>query len=262
LRKRAPSLSQGQATLRKEDETLKVVDGASAGAWIRPRLAGDFGAVTREVPKGYEGYVRIFHPASNVYLDDIPWGEVADLFDAVVHPQMQWHSLLGFSDPDELGGFYGPDTSIGAKWEGMDPPTGEMHPRTLNALLTVLAAQTADPRHCYFGLCAIMDGLGDYSADEVKPLLELPMGRNHLVLTGPLSAIDQITRRSNWWRAPNLIWPADRTWYVASEVDFDSTLVGGSSELIEAIVKSPELEAWQVEPTDSLAADADKINGA
>jgi hypothetical protein len=60
--------------------------------------------------------------------------------------------------------------------------------------------------------------------------------------------------------APNLIWPADHTWFMASEVDFDSTLVGGSAELIQAIVDSPKLEAWQVKPTDSLAADADKIN--
>lgn len=53
--------------------------------------------------------------------------------------------------------------------------------------------------------------------------------------------------------APNLIWPADRSWLVASEVDFDSTLVGGNAELIDTIVESPKLEAWQVEPTDSLA---------
>jgi hypothetical protein len=61
---------------------------------------------------------------------------------------------------------------------------------------------------------------------------------------------------------PNLIWPADHSWFVASEVDFDSTLVGGSAELVETIVQCPALEAWQVEPTDSLAIDADKINGA
>jgi hypothetical protein len=45
-----------------------------------------------------------------------------------------------------------------------------------------------------------------------------------------------------------------------SEVDFDSTLVGGSGELVEAIVASPNLEAWKVEPTTSLAEGADKVN--
>jgi hypothetical protein len=38
-------------------------------------------------------------------------------------------------------------------------------------------------------------------------------------------------------------------------------LVGGSAALIEAVVGSPELEAWAVEPTSSLACDADKVNG-
>jgi hypothetical protein len=37
-------------------------------------------------------------------------------------------------------------------------------------------------------------------------------------------------------------------------------LVGSSAALIEAIVDAPRLEAWAVEPTDSLAADADKVN--
>jgi len=83
--------------------------------------------------------------------------------------------------------------------------------------------------------------------------------------TGPhrpcrrLSAVEQIELCSGR-DAPNLIWPADRSWLVASEVDFDSTLVGGSAELIQAIVDSPKLEAWKVEPTDSLAAEADRVN--
>lgn len=58
----------------------------------------------------------------------------------------------------------------------------------------------------------------------------------------------------------NLLWPSDRAWFLASEIDFDSTLVGGRSDLIEAIIDSRELEAWPVGPADSLAADADRIN--
>jgi len=117
-------------------------------------------------------------------------------------------------------------------------------------------------------------------------LLKLPWGRDYIVLAGPLSAVDQILDERGggislvayeegseppsedelaelqkpWRAAPHLIWPADRTWLVVSDVDFDSTLVGGSSELVEAMVRSPNLEAWQVEPTTSLAEGADKVN--
>jgi hypothetical protein len=59
---------------------------------------------------------------------------------------------------------------------------------------------------------------------------------------------------------PNLIWPADRSWFVQSEYDLDSTLVGESRELVESLMASPELETWEVERSDSLEAWADKIN--
>lgn len=61
-------------------------------------------------------------------------------------------------------------------------------------------------------------------------------------------------------KSPNLFWPADHAWCVASEIDFDSTLVGGSNNLIEAVLKTSELDAWPVRPDDSLAADGDRVN--
>jgi hypothetical protein len=60
--------------------------------------------------------------------------------------------------------------------------------------------------------------------------------------------------------APNLIWPRDHSWFVASEVDFDSTLIGGRAGLIDAIIESSKLEAWRTRPNDSLADDADQVN--
>ena len=175
------------------------------------------------------------------------------------------------------------------KWAGSDPPIGAMDIETLDALCEILAVHTIDPTHCLFGLCTIHSWLDSFPAEKLRPLLELPYDRNHIVLTGPLSAVDQIVydwstpgslqmtfgprkneeappkpNSSEFLRreAPNLIWPADHSWLAASEVDFDSTLVGGTSGLIETILQSPALEAWQVEPTDSLAIDSDKINVA
>jgi hypothetical protein len=268
-----------------QSNDLKVVDGDAVGAWIKPRLGGEFGAVTLEVPKGYEAYARVFHPSRIFHRDGDPpwklvrWADVAKACGTIAHREMQWHALVGSSDPDNF---------TGSKWTGSDPSLGEMDLPTLDALRDVLAAHTADPASCLFGLCTIQGWEDQFTRQECRHQLKLPMGRDHIVLTGALSALDQIvfdaskphssraitvaykgegprpepdpsffSRR----RAPNLIWPADRSWLVASEVDFDSTLVGGGAELIAAIVGSSELEAWQVEPTDSLAADADKING-
>jgi hypothetical protein len=168
-----------------------------------------------------------------------------------------------------------------------EPATGEMDLKDLDALCEILGSHTADRRRCYFGLSTILGWQKSIAPEELKPLLRLPLGRDYIVLAGALSDVDGIIR--DWakansdhgklvarkgngpppsrphfdWRvreAPNLIWPADHAWLLVSEVDFDSTLVGGSVELIQAIVESPALEAWAVEPTTSLAADADKIN--
>lgn len=264
---------------------LRIVDGAEVGAWIEPRLGGKFGAVTLQVPKDYEAYARVFHPASDAEGNPVGWAEVAGVFGTTAHREMQWHAILGLASADELRGSYEPDTPVGSKWAGRDPQLGTMDLETLDALCRVLAAHTADPSQCYFGLCTIESWEEAFSPEELQPLLQLPRGRDHIVLAGSLPAVDQIVR--DWskgsltvsfregdgpppdlsqhdWNVrepPNLIWPADHSWFVVSEVDFDSTLVGGSAALVEAIVESPELEAWEVEPSISLTCDADKING-
>ncbi|HEY7456971.1 MAG TPA: hypothetical protein VH703_06815 [Solirubrobacterales bacterium] len=272
-----------------QSDTLKITDGPVAGGWIRPRLGGEFGAVTLQVPSDFEAYARIFHPASDPNGEPVSWADVAKACGTTPHREMQWHAVLGLVDADELRCSYEPGDGSEVKWAGSDPPIGAMDIDTLDALCKILATHTVDPADCFFGLCTIQNWEESFSADELQPLLELPDGRDHIVLAGPLFAVDQITfdwSKTNsiqvafavgkddgpppeldscelpWREAPNLIWPADRSWLVASEVDFDSTLIGGSAELIEAIVQSPALEAWQVEPTDSLAADADEINAA
>jgi hypothetical protein len=57
-------------------------------------------------------------------------------------------------------------------------------------------------------------------------------------------------RYEAYWfdRPPNLIWPADHAWFVQSEVDLDSTLVGGSRSLVDALLAAPCLETWEGSP--------------
>jgi len=194
---------------------LKAVDGAAAGVWIEPRLGGEFGAVTLQVPKGFEAYGRIFHRARDGGWKPVRWSEVAEAFGTTVHREMQWHAIIGCASADELPS---------PKWP-RDPPTGELDESQLKALCTVLASHTREPAACFFGLCVILGSVEDIvSPDEQPPLLELPLGRDHVVLHGALSAINQVDH------APSLIWPSDHSWCVCSEVDFDSTLVGGSAE--------------------------------
>ncbi|MDQ4010122.1 MAG: hypothetical protein M3228_05355 [Actinomycetota bacterium] len=47
---------------------------------------------------------------------------------------------------------------------------------------------------------------------------------------------------------------------MATEIDFDSTIAAGSSELIAAVLTEPALDARPVDPDDSLAYDGDTVN--
>ncbi|MFC6896556.1 hypothetical protein ACFQGX_14110 [Nonomuraea dietziae] len=77
---------------------------------------------------------------------------------------------------------------------------------------------------------------------------------------GRRSTWDGTSRPSASSRSPSLLWPADRSWCVGAEIDFDSTLVGGSAGLIAAVLAAPDLEAWPVQPGDDLSASGDLIN--
>lgn len=171
---------------------LKVVDGAAAGAWIRPRLGGDFGAVALQVPRGFEAYARIFHPATDSDWNPVRWADVAAVMGTTAHREMQWHAILGLAGPGGLEGSCRSDSVIGSKWSGNDPPIGDMDLDELDSLCEILAAHTLDAGDCLFGLCVIQGWLEDFSEDDLRPLLRLPEGRDHIVLAGPLAAVDQI----------------------------------------------------------------------
>jgi hypothetical protein len=86
-------------------------------------------------------------------------------------------------------------------------------------------------------------------------------GGYYLLLSGQLQKVEELAELAQpWFVPPNYIWPVDHAWFLATDIDFDSTLVGGSSALVEAILDSKELEALQVGPHDFLTSDADHIN--
>ncbi len=60
--------------------------------------------------------------------------------------------------------------------------------------------------------------------------------------------------------SPNLFWPHDHAWCVASEIDLYCTLVAGSESLVEALLADPHFEAWRVLPEDPVIYGSDEIN--
>ncbi len=104
--------------------------------------------------------------------------------------------------------------------------------------------------------------------------LELP-GRDHVLFRGGVAEL----ARPDWelhvpWRdrqseehgfppsaqTPSIVWPADRAWVSVTEVDYDSTIVGGTRELVAALVATPGLEVREIPEDALLSHDSDEVN--
>lgn len=99
-------------------------------------------------------------------------------------------------------------------------------------------------------------------------LLHLP-DREYALLNGRLSELIDpdwgFSAGIGWFGesrspGPQLIWPDDRAWLLGSEIDFDSTLLGCSREVADAVLASPQLEALEVPPDGDLSWHGDQVN--
>jgi hypothetical protein len=254
-------------------------DAVEAADWIPGRLhpfAKDVGSV---VPTGFEAYARIFHPASSpgrlepsgtiVPGVELRWSEVAALSGKTVHPEMQFHAIA--PPPHDRG--HGLEPKV------HKPRDGVLSEVQRGALVEMLSTHTTTPNACW--LC-LWEGYGYSSAvwlrastaesrDDPPPpppqigppnwaelyvrakRVRLPK-RDYILFKG------KVTQAQGWDDGPNLWWPEDRAWCVASEIDFSYTYVGGSNELIEQILRHPALEALPATVDDGMSYTSDTIN--
>lgn len=235
----------------RSDGRLRPVPGEYDSSWIREGvLPFDAYAVGSLVPVVFESYGRILHPAWARTGAAVRWDSVAAWSGRTVHALAQF---------DPLARPRG-DT-IGAPPFERQPDDGALPRHALRALCEVLAAHTTTPDACFVG---VWEGRGWLEPRRFRTLrLQLPE-RVHLVFEGPLEAVDDV----GWTNfdgsfvreAPSIIWPADRAWFVSTDVDQDSTFVGGSRGLLEALVADRRLEVWPVAPTDPITWANDSIN--
>jgi hypothetical protein len=221
------------------------------------------------VPDGFAAYARILHPLEG----GVRWAEMASANGRMLHPEVQ---------------FQGAATPVGepvprAQWDVRGrwqcPPTGTMPADLRERLARLLAHFTTTPDRIWFGLWsgygelrsqrdsarAVLrrsggfpskfsrpDAHPDPQQSEVRPgrpTLELP-NRSYILYTGSLSEL------ATWpWAGPNLWWPDDRAWFVATEIDFVSTYVGCGAETIRAVLTEADLEALPSRTTDSINRD-------
>jgi hypothetical protein len=205
------------------------------GAWIADRLSPfDSGLRTSVIPSGFEAYARVLHPAEESRHGGrlVRWAEVAAWSGAALLSSSQFADVA-FPEHEPAGP---------APWSGRGPQTGCLRGADADVLVEVLAGFTGTPERCWF---CVWEGYGPSSAGL---RVRLP-ARDYLFYAGPIAAAQ--TFRDLKLHFPNLWWPADRAWCVASEIDLPWTYVGGSSALVNSLRDEPRIEAQLASPTDN-----------
>ena len=215
-------------------------------------FAHDVGSI---VPDSFDAYARVFHPAGTER-----WSDIAARTGRVVHPEMQFDPIA--STDDGIG-----------QWPDESPPEGTLNSDALTGLADLLAQHTSTPQQCWF---AIWDGYGQLHGGAsiprtmfvAEPLLAPSTldgprinapGRDYFLASGALEDISdfyvQVGRQS-----PNVWWPADRSWIVATEIDFCWTYVAGDRAAINAVLSDPNLEALESQTDHGITFASDTIN--
>ena len=260
------------------------------GDWLRPRL-GPFGAAVGSlVPRGFEAYARLLHPMYDADGAPVTWAAVAAATGATVHPTAQSWRVAGRPDAHAPQARpLGKRSAEPREWSGGDPAEGSLDAAVLRTLADVLAPHARGDL-----VAAFWEGSGweggmrvwwsddpavtpppprpapDELAPEVLhgPKLELPH-RAYVLFRATLDdLVDLADGRARAdidpfhpdWRTPNLLWPDDHAWCLATEVDLDSTVVGGTRALVDHLLATPDLEVLEVTETDSLGAYDDAVN--
>lgn len=198
------------------------------------------------VPEGYGAYARIFHPvprtsAAVVSVHGEPpaprrWSDVA---------RAAGQRLISTSRFASIAGVRREDLNIAE-------PGPELPKEMLGRLASTLSRFTSTTGLCTF---ALWDGYGDLSVTDSADLVRFEMpGRTYVLYRGPVAQATAFATQG-MPHAPTLWWPADRAWFVGSDVDLDSTYIGGSPEVIRDLLKDHELETLATTPDHAAAGE-------
>jgi hypothetical protein len=266
---------------------LRLEPHATAADWIQGKLLpGDPGTIHQvghAVPAGYERYLRLFHPV-HAGEQTIRWRDVASASGKLFHPLAQFRNLLAESDDELLAQVF----------------PGSLQYPELSRLVEVLLPWTGDQRCFFAYWEGFGDYLADFlrtltddprwpesvqdTSFQVTGGRQVPVaaqarwpravkdasfrlsGEEYIVLSGRLDSVlpspDPSPDEDDFYPilSPQLWWPLDRRWFVATVFDRDFTLIGAPRGLAEALLADQVLEVAEVDWHDDISLYGDEIN--
>jgi hypothetical protein len=207
-------------------------------------FAQDVGSV---VPDVFPAFARVLHPVHEGGRRR-SWADVAREHGRIAHAEMQLHEI---SRP--LGAPRVVEYQMDGRVEWGSLPLPE-----LEVLGEIVERHTRTASRCWF---AVWEGYAQLTLLPVPSRrIEVPQ-RSYYLLEGALADLPEIARTLDD-QSPNVWWPDDRAWCVATEVDFAWTYVGGSAALVDALVDDTRLEVVRARPSDLMSWGGDLVNAA
>jgi len=230
--------------------------------WIARRLSGNWGTVLGVIPDGFEAYSRVLHPVETPERGRdrlVRWRDVAERSGMPLRHNSQYHSI---ALPPERPATPGPDFGHG-------PRVGSLYSEDIRVLAEIGRRWTSTPELCWF---CLWDGYGwnnmvfmvehgasappvppDPIPDSVRegPKVRLP-NRSYFVYSGPVEAGVATFGLSDTEQSPNLWWPQDQSWCIATELDLEWTYVAGSAGMIDDILTDSRIEALPANPAEPI----------
>jgi hypothetical protein len=208
--------------------TLRPLAAVSAADWF---LDDDASPVLRANlgPSGFESYVRVLHS---------PMGPDDDRYEG----HLEEHLLHGLCDvlarhtatPDDC--FFG-------LWDGF----GELYGGESALFLTAFTGPARWPGR-FFTKEKPRPPVPPAFPTSVLEGPKVSYFHDYLLFGGPVSSAGEwgatsyghgVPRDIN---SPNLMWPADRAWFVTTNIENTWTAVGGTKELTDALLRDDRLE--------------------
>lgn len=231
----------GTANIEVDPRHLEVVapdhplrpetDDGAAAWWLDQLEPYDLPlTVASFVPRSFDSVLRVLHPWVGPDGRPARWAQVAaDLGAEDIGQLGQRVEAIMIGDADAPEGHHEPDA-------------GRLDHDTVEALVDLLGDATSTPDDVYV---AVWDGWGDTPAARFPGAASLPTdARGHFLLRGPLSGVLTSVSATPVGPRPasGIWWPADRSWFVNTEIDFPWTFIAGDTDLARAIHQHPALE--------------------
>jgi hypothetical protein len=219
--------------------------GHSVAHWLNDHLQDMTGGRVRNiVPSIYEAYVRILHPVHDASGTRVRWSYLAQDAGIGMRANLQWEELVErfLREPESSMPVVAP------------PEPGCLDKDSMNALIRLVDPLGQDGS-CVSGIWDGWAWLNDIMAPGATIGSVTFPHRAYLLFEGRLREVAVVEAGLIGARSPNLLWPVDRSWFLASEVDLDSSILCGARELCEAVLASSEIEALSIGPDDVLAVE-------